>query len=204
MFTGIVETRGIVRAVRSQPQSARIVVEGGHFLDGTRVGDSIAVNGACLTVTRVAGDTFEADLSAETLARTTLRTLRPGDAVNLEAPLALGDRLGGHLVQGHVDGVGRVVRRWQEGEAWWLDLAAPPALTRYIVEKGSIAVDGVSLTIAAREGDRFTVCLVPHTCAVTTLGALQPGAGVNLEVDILAKYVEQLAAPYGRGGNVHE
>ncbi len=204
MFTGIVETRGIVRAVRSQPQSARIVVEGGHFLDGTRVGDSIAVNGACLTVTRVAGDTFEADLSAETLARTTLRTLRPGDAVNLEAPLALGDRLGGHLVQGHVDGVGRVVRRWQEGEAWWLDLAAPPALTRYIVEKGSIAVDGVSLTIAAREGDRFTVCLVPHTCAVTTLGALQPGAGVNLEVDILAKYVEQLAAPYGCGGNVHE
>ncbi len=193
-----------MRAVRSQPQSARIVVEGGHFLDGTRVGDSIAVNGACLTVTRVAGDTFEADLSAETLARTTLRTLRPGDAVNLEAPLALGDRLGGHLVQGHVDGVGRVVRRWQEGEAWWLDLAAPPALTRYIVEKGSIAVDGVSLTIAAREGDRFTVCLVPHTCAVTTLGALQPGAGVNLEVDILAKYVEQLAAPYGCGGNVHE
>ncbi len=204
MFTGIVETRGIVRAVHSQSQSARIVVEGGHFLDGTRVGDSVAVNGACLTVTRVAGDTFEADLTVETLARTTLRTLRPGDAVNLEAPLALGDRLGGHLVQGHVDGVGRVVRRWQEGDAWWLDLAAPPALTRYIVEKGSIAVDGVSLTIAAREGDRFTVCLVPHTCAVTTLGALQPGAGVNLEVDILAKYVEQLAAPYGRGGNVHE
>jgi len=204
VFTGIVETRGIVRAVHSQPQSARIVVEGGHFLDGTRVGDSIAVNGACLTVTRVAGDTFEADLTVETLARTTLRTLRPGDAVNLEAPLALGDRLGGHLVQGHVDGVGRVVRRWQEGEAWWLGLAAPPALTRYIVEKGSIAVDGVSLTIAAREGECFTVCLVPHTCAVTTLGALQPGAGVNLEVDILAKYVEQLAAPYGRGGNVHE
>ncbi len=204
MFTGIVETRGIVRAVHSHPQSARIVVEGGHFLEGTRVGDSIAVNGACLTVTRVAGDTFEADLSVETLARTTLRTLRPGDAVNLEAPLALGDSLGGHLVQGHVDGVGRVVRRWSEGEAWWLDLAAPPALTRYIVEKGSIAVDGVSLTVAARVGDRFTVCLIPHTCAVTTLGALQPGANVNLEVDILAKYVEQLATPYGRGGNVHE
>jgi riboflavin synthase len=204
VFTGIVETTGIVRAVHSLAQSARIVVEGGHFLDHPRVGDSVAVNGACLTIVQVAGDTFEADLSGETLARTTLGTLHPGDAVNLEAPLALGDRLGGHLVQGHVDGVGRVVRRWQEGDAWWLDVAAPPALTRYIVEKGSIAVDGVSLTVAAREGDRFTICLIPHTCAVTTLGALQPGACMNLEVDILAKYVEQLAAPYGSRGSVHE
>lgn len=203
MFTGIVEGTGVVRAVHSQDRSARIIVEADRLLEGTRIGDSIAVGGVCLTVTRVAGTAFEADLSAETLERTTLGRLRPGDVVNLETPLVLGERLGGHLVQGHVDGVGRVVRRWPEGDAWWLAVAAPPAVVRYIVEKGSIALDGVSLTVASADGDRFTVCLIPHTCAVTTLGRLEPGAEVNLEVDILAKYVERLGAPYSHGATGH-
>ncbi len=194
MFTGIVEATGTVRTLVSGKMSARLTVEADDFLAGVRVGDSLAVNGVCLTVTRLAGNAFEADLSIETLERTTLGRLRPGVAVNLEKPLALGDRLGGHLVQGHVDGVGRIEGRRRDGDARWLEIAAPPALMRYVVEKGSIAVDGVSLTVAAVSADRFTACLVPHTCAVTTLGALGPGAPVNLEVDVLAKYVERLVA----------
>jgi riboflavin synthase len=203
VFTGIVEATGVVREVHPAARSARIVVESGRMPEGTRVGQSIAVNGACLTIARIGGSSFEADLSPETLARTTLGRLRPGDAVNLEMPLALGDRLGGHLVSGHVDGVGRVARRWPEGDAWWLDLLAPPALARYIVEKGSITVDGVSLTVAGRREDGFTVCLVPHTSAVTTLGRVEPGAEVNLEVDMLAKYVEQLM-DLSQGGSTDE
>jgi riboflavin synthase len=196
VFTGIVEGTGVVRAVRAHDRAARLAVDAGDHLRGARIGDSIAVNGVCLTVAATAGTVFEADLSAETLARTTLGDLRPGDAVNLERPLAVGDRLGGHLVQGHVDGVGRVIGRRGEGEASYLDIAAPRSLARYIVEKGSIAVDGVSLTVAAVSGDRFTVCLIPHTCAATTLGTLGSGAAVNLEADVLAKYVERLIASY--------
>ncbi len=196
MFTGIVEGTGVVRAVRTQDGSARLVVDAGELLRGTRIGDSIAVNGVCLTVVATTATMFEADLSPETLERTTLGGLQPGSAVNLERPLVVGDRLGGHLVQGHVDGVGRVVVCRKEGEAWSLEIAAPPHVERYVVEKGSIAVDGVSLTVTAASGDRFTICLIPHTCAVTTLGALGPGAVVNLEADVLAKYVERLVASY--------
>lgn len=195
MFTGIVEGTGIIRQVVTRERSARLTVEAGRFLDGARVGDSIAVNGVCLTLARVAGPAFEADLSAETLQRTTLGRLRPGVAVNLERPVALGDRLGGHLVQGHVDGVGTVRSRRRDGDAWWVEITAPPGVMRYVVEKGAIAVDGVSLTVARLAEDRFTVCLVPHTCAVTTLGTLAPGRQVNLEVDVLARYVERLIAP---------
>ncbi len=194
MFTGIVEGTGVVRQIVTRERSARLTVEAGRFLDGARVGDSIAVNGVCLTVARVAGQAFDADLSAETLRRTTLGRLRPGVAVNLERPVALGDRLGGHLVQGHVDGVGTVRARRRDGDAWWVEIAAPPGVMRYVVEKGSIAVDGVSLTVAQVAGDRFTVCLIPHTCAVTTLGTLAPGRQVNLEVDVLARYIERLIA----------
>jgi len=196
MFTGIVETAGIVRAVVPGEGAARLVVEAGAFLDGARVGDSIAVNGVCVTITRAGGPLFEADLGAETLRRTTLGHLRPGVRVNLERPLAVGDRLGGHLVQGHVDGIGRVLERRQEGQGWWVEIAVPAALARYIVEKGSITVDGVSLTVASTGADRFGVSLIPHTCAVTTLGHLQADAYVNLEVDVLAKYVERLVGAY--------
>ncbi len=196
MFTGIVEGTGVVRAVQAGRHSIRLRIEAGCDIAGARVGDSIAVSGACLTMTEIAGGTFDADVTPETIARTTLGGLRPGDVVNLERPVAVGDRLGGHVVQGHVDGVGRVVRRDPEGDAWWLEVDAPPSVARYIVEKGSVAVDGVSLTVAQRVGNRFTVCLIPHTVAVTTLGRLEAGTAVNIEVDILAKYVERLVGSY--------
>jgi riboflavin synthase len=204
MFTGIVEATGVVRDVRTGRESVRLRIEAGCDIRDTRVGDSIAVSGVCLTVTEIAGATFEADLTPETLTRTTLGELRPGDSVNLERPVAVGDRLGGHVVQGHVDAVGRVVRRDPHGDAWWLEVAFPQSMARYIVEKGSVAVDGVSLTVAQCVGTRFTACLIPHTVEVTTLGRVAAGAGVNLEVDILAKYIERLLGAYtqvGLGGS---
>jgi riboflavin synthase len=196
VFTGIVEGTGVVRAARLGSDSVRLRIEATYDIAGIRVGDSIAVNGTCLTVTECTGGVFDADVTAETLARTTLGGLRQGDVVNLERPVAVGDRLGGHVMQGHVDGVGRVVRRDPQGDAGWLEVDAPPTVARYIVEKGSVAVDGVSLTVAQREGNRFTVCLIPHTISATTLGHLEAGSGVNLEADILAKYVERLLGPY--------
>lgn len=196
MFTGIVEGTGFVRSVDPGRESVKLRIDAGWDIGAIKPGDSIAVNGTCLTVTAVEGAAFNADVAVETLLRTTVGGLRPGDVVNLERPVAVGDRLGGHIVQGHVDGVGRVVRLTPEGDGSWLEIEAPPAVARYIVEKGSVAVDGVSLTVARKTGDRFTACLVPHTMAVTTLGRLEPGAAVNLEVDILAKYVEQLLRPY--------
>ncbi len=199
MFTGIVEGTGIVRSAHPGRDSLMLRIDAEYDIGGIGPGDSIAVNGTCLTVTEIQGAAFNADVTVETIARTTVGALRPGDVVDLERPVALGDRLGGHIVQGHVDGVGRVVRLTPQGDASWLEIDAPPAVARYIVEKGSVAVDGVSLTIARRTGDRFTVCLVPHTVTVTTLGRLEAGASVNLEVDILAKYVEQLLRPYVGG-----
>jgi riboflavin synthase len=142
--------------------------------------------------------------NAETLRRTTLGQLRPGVRVNLERPLAIGDRLGGHLVQGHVDGVGRVLERREDGAGWWVEISVPSALARYVVEKGSITVDGVSLTVASAGADRFGVSLIPHTCAVTTLGGVRVDAHVNLEVDVLAKYVERLVGAYAGGASLEE
>lgn len=196
MFTGLVEEGGRVVEVRPGTEGARLVIGADVVLDGLQVGDSVAVNGACLTAVEISRDGFAVDCVAETLRRTALGGLRPGDRVNLERPMRLGDRLDGHLVQGHVDGVGTVRAVRDEGESAVLEIAAPPGLLRYVVEKGSIAVDGVSLTVAARLPDAFAVALIPHTMAVTTLG---PGALdrlVNLEVDVVAKYVESLAAPY--------
>lgn len=204
MFTGIVESTGVVRALTLLDGAAKLVVEGGGFLDGARIGDSIAVSGVCLTITRTGGPLFEADLGAETLRRTTLGQLRAGSRVNLERPLALGDRLGGHIVQGHVDGVGRVVERKPEGQGVWVEITLPRGLGRYVVDKGSIAVDGVSLTVASIAADRFGVSLIPHTCAATTLGGLRGGTLVNLEVDVLAKHIERLAAPHLAAGRPEE
>ena len=199
MFTGIIETIGVLRAAHADGDAVRMSIEVPGGRGGTKVGDSIAVSGVCLTVTRRDGPVFDADVTAETLARTTLGGLRAGGAVNLEWPLAAGDPLGGHIVQGHVDGAGRVAARDAQGASLRLEIEAPPPLVRYIVEKGSITVDGVSLTIAAVSGDRFTVSLIPHTRAVTTLGTLAPDARVNLEVDIMAKYVERLLVAYVPG-----
>jgi riboflavin synthase len=194
MFTGIVEEAGEVAAIQVTGSAARLEVAARVVADGTRVGDSVAVNGVCLTVTECAGGRLAFDAVPETLRRSTLGALRPGDAVNLERSLAAGARLGGHIVQGHVDAVGRIAGLRPEGEATLVTVAAPPAVMRYVVEKGSIAVDGISLTVAACTAGDFTVAIVPHTWQVTSLRHRRVGDGVNLEVDILAKYVERLLA----------
>jgi riboflavin synthase len=193
MFTGIIEEMGEVLSVEHRPDGARLRIRAGRLLDGARIGESIAVSGVCLTMVTVAPGEFEADLAAETLRRTTLGMIRPGDQVNLERPLRLDQRLGGHIVQGHVDGVGTITGIKPEGDGLWMEIAPPADLTRYIAEKGSVAVDGISLTVAGiLEGGGFAVALIPHTLAATTLGGARVGGHVNLEVDILAKYVERL------------
>jgi len=183
VFTGIVEELGRVEAI----EGGRLRIAARTVLDDATQGASIAVNGCCLTVVDQGDGWWEADLSEETLARTNLGALRPGDPVNLERPVRLADRLGGHLVQGHVDGVGEIVQPAPD-----LQVRAPAELLRYIVEKGSVTVDGVSLTVVQPLPDGFTVAVIPHTAEVTTLGTKGPGAPVNLEVDVLAKYVEKL------------
>ncbi len=197
MFTGIVEERGQVVAYDGLEDAARLAVRGPVVCADTAPGESIAVNGCCLTVTDVDGDSFVADVMAETLRATTLGRLRPGSAVNLERAVTPTGRLGGHLVQGHVDGTA-VVRAREPAEHWELvHVELPTALARYVVAKGSIAVDGVSLTVvevsdSAAEPGSFSVSLIPATLAATTLGDLAQGDAVNLEVDVVAKYVERL------------
>jgi riboflavin synthase len=200
MFTGIVEGTGTVAAMRRPPAggaAARLEVEASWPAGELAVGDSVAVDGCCLTVVARTAGGFAADVVAETLRRTTLGRLGAGARVNLERPLALGGRLGGHLVQGHVDGVGRVLERRPAGEGGdEVRVDLPGDLARYVVEKGSIAVDGVSLTVAGVGQGWFAVALVPHTLAATTLGERAPGDPVNLEVDVVAKYVERLVQPW--------
>jgi riboflavin synthase len=199
MFTGIVEELGeLVQRVETGGDSALITVRGPLVASDARHGDSIAVNGVCLTVVDVDGEVFTADVMGETLRRTALGALRPGDPVNLERAATLGSRLGGHLVQGHVDGVAEIVRR-EPAERWeTVTFSLPAGLARYVVEKGSVTVDGVSLTVAGLGAQTFTVGLIPTTLAATTLGRKGVGAPVNLEVDVLAKYVERLLATGGR------
>ena len=194
MFTGIVEERGTVRTFGPGPAGSRLEVACRTVAGDARVGDSIAVNGVCLTVVEAGDGVLAFDLSAETLDRTTLGSLRPGDGVNLERPVTVATRLGGHVVQGHVDGVGTVEFRADDpaGGAV-MRIRVPAGIGRYLVEKGSVAVDGVSLTVAAMDGDQLEVALIPHTVAATTLGAAGTGTRINVEVDVLAKYVERLA-----------
>jgi riboflavin synthase len=202
MFTGIVEGTGTVVALTrsGSGDGARLEVDAPWPPDELAVGDSVAVDGCCLTVVARTPGGFAADVVAETLRRTALGRLATGARVNLERPLALGGRLGGHLVQGHVDGVGRVLERRPVGESTEVRVELPEDLARYVVEKGSIAVDGVSLTVTAAGPDRFTVALVPHTLAATTLGERGPGDPVHLEVDVVAKYVERLVQPWTAQG----
>ncbi|GHG68501.1 riboflavin synthase [Streptomyces griseocarneus] len=192
MFTGIVEELGEVVTVEKLDDASRFRLRGPLVTEGAKHGDSIAVNGVCLTVVDTENGEFTADVMAESLNRSSLGALVPGSRVNLERPMALGGRLGGHLVQGHVDGTGTILER-QPAEHWEIvRIGLPDGLGRYVVEKGSITVDGISLTVVRAEDDWFTVSLIPTTLALTTLGLKQPGDPVNLEVDVLAKYVERL------------
>lgn len=196
MFTGLVEERGSVVASRDTAAGARLSLAAPAIAGELALGDSVAVNGVCLTVVEASDEGFAADCVAETLRRTTLGDLGAGDAVNLERALLAGARLGGHIVQGHVDGTGTVSAHRDEGDSTVLSISAPPQIMRYVVEKGSVAVDGVSLTVARRSEGSFDIALIPHTMAHTTLGRGLTGQRVNLEVDLVAKYVESLVNPY--------
>jgi riboflavin synthase len=192
MFTGLIETVGRVKRVVPGAGATRLAIESDLPVVSMEDGESVAVDGVCLTVSRRTGKGFEADAVAETLRRTTLGRLRVGDPVHLERSLTLDDRLGGHLVQGHVDAVSRVVSLSRRGDDVRLSVALPASLRRFVAEKGSIAVSGVSLTVAGTRSRAFTVALIPATLARTKLGDLRPGDGVNLEVDVIARYLERL------------
>jgi riboflavin synthase len=192
MFTGLVEETGTVVEIAVQEHSGRLTAIAPTVHQDAKQGDSIAINGCCLTVIAQEGDQLTFDVVPETLRRTNLGTLQPGDTINLERPLAVGARLGGHFVQGHIDGVGTVLAVTPEENAVVMEIGVPEALRRYIVEKGSIAVDGVSLTVADARPASFTVWTIPHTRAITTLGERQVGDHVNLECDLLGKYIERL------------
>ena len=189
MFTGIVEEVGTVRSIRPGAASFVVDVAASTVTDDAAVGDSILTDGVCLTITALRRDGFTADAMPETVRRTTLSERRPGDRLNLERAMTLSSRLGGHLVSGHIDGVGTVTSVTPEDNALVVELEAPEAVTRVTVDQGSVAVDGVSLTVVSIAGDRLRVSLIPHTAAITTLGRLRAGSRVNLEADLIAKYV---------------
>jgi riboflavin synthase len=194
MFTGIIEELGSVQSIEERGENARIVIGARVVTEGTGHGDSVAVNGVCLTALDIQADSFAADVSRETLLRSTLGSLKPGTPVNLERAVTPATRLGGHIVQGHVDARGKFVSVEDLGDSWTLRIGFPPEIARYLVFKGSVAVEGISLTIANLGEDYFEVAIIPKTWEVTNLSHLKPGAGVNLEVDVIGKYVERLLA----------
>jgi len=199
MFTGIIEGLGTIGAIRPAGQGKRLTIEADYALDQTKIGDSIAVNGACLTVVKINGSKFEVDLSPETLAASTFDKAKRGDRLNLERAMRLSDRIDGHLVLGHVDGIGVIKQREKLGNAIVVAIAVPEAFARYMIHKGSVAVDGISLTINACEPKSVTVSIIPHTARLTTIGMKQKGAPVNIETDMIAKYVER----FTRGESIH-
>ena len=197
MFTGLVEELGHVRALHGRGEGVRLVVEADATLEGSGIGASLAVNGVCLTVVERGERAIAFDLAPETMRVTTLGTLCPGDPVNIERPLRLGDRVGGHLVTGHIDAVGTIQAVFDVAEGRELTIAVPSSLEAYVVPKGSVAVDGVSLTVASLVPGGFQVAIIPHTVRVTTLGGKGAGTTVNLEMDLIGKYIHRLAAAYG-------
>ncbi|HEX6719349.1 MAG TPA: riboflavin synthase [Pyrinomonadaceae bacterium] len=199
MFTGIIEELGSVQSIEERGENARIVIAARVVTEGTNHGDSIAVNGVCLTALDIKPDSFAADVSRETLLRSTLGRLRPGTSVNLERAVTPATRLGGHIVQGHVDARGQLVGVEGHGESWTVRIAYPKEIARYLVFKGSVAVEGISLTIAALTDDYFEIAIIPKTWEVTNLSHLKPGDDVNIEVDVLGKYIERLLS-HGSSG----
>ena len=194
MFTGIIEELGSVRSIEERGENARIVIAAHTVTEGTNHGDSIAVNGVCLTALDIKPDSFASDVSRETLSRSTLGRLKPGAPVNLERAVTPATRLGGHIVQGHVDGRGQFAGVEDHGESWTLRIKYPADLARYLVFKGSVAVEGISLTIAGLTDEYFEIAIIPKTWEVTNLSHLKPGDDVNIEVDVMGKYVEKLLA----------
>jgi riboflavin synthase len=205
MFTGIIEGLGTISGIRPSGQGKRLTIDADYALDQTKIGDSIAVNGACLTVVKVNLRRFEADLSPETLEVSTFERLKPGDRVNLERAMRLSDRIDGHLVLGHVDGIGVIKQREKVGNAVMVTIGVPETLSRYMIHKGSIAIDGISLTINACEPEQITVSIIPHTAEKTTIGIKQNGDAVNIETDMIGKYVERFTqagtVPGGKKAN---
>ncbi len=195
MFTGIIEETGSVRSVQRGTVSSFIEIKADKIISGTNIGDSIAVNGVCLTVTEISGDAFRADVMNETLRRSSLGSLGQGSPVNLERAMAADGRFGGHIVSGHIDGTGTITDVKKDGIAVWYTIGADAGILRYIVEKGSVAIDGISLTVAAVSGSDFKVSVIPHTAAQTVLGLKKNGDIVNIENDIIGKYVEKLMRP---------
>jgi riboflavin synthase len=195
MFTGIIEGMGVIDAIRSAGEGRQLTISADFDLDGTRIGDSISVNGACLTAVRLKGRRFDVDVSPETVARTTIGSATVGDRVNLERALRLGDRLDGHLVSGHVDGQGILTSRESAANALVLTFQAGPDLMRYMIQKGSVAIDGVSLTINQLRSDHFQVSIIPHTAMLTTIGRKRVGQACNIETDLIGKYVERFVKP---------
>ncbi len=192
MFTGIVETTGSVQALDGDRDGLKLTVEAPAMSAGFQPGDSVAVNGVCLTVVDTGDRVFYLEIVPETVSRTTFGNLRVGDRVNLERPLRLSDRIDGHLVQGHVDGVGRIAAREERGNSLWYEVEIPEDLTPFVIEKGSIALDGISLTIAGLTGSLAAVSIIPHTASITTFGGRQIGDEVNIEVDMIGRYVASL------------
>ena len=195
MFTGIIEEKGTIITVKKGAHSAVLKISAKEVLGDARIGDSIAVNGVCLTVTHITDSSFEADVMHETLNRTSLSALSGGSKVNLERAMAAGGRFGGHIVSGHIDGTGTIKSITRDDNAIWYKISAKKEILRYIVEKGSIAIDGISLTVAKVSDTDFSVSVIPHTSSVTTLGDRKVGDIVNLENDIIGKYVEKLMKP---------
>lgn len=200
MFTGIIEEMGSVKALRREAGSARLTISASTVLGSTALGDSICVNGVCLTVVDMGRSEFSADVANETLKVTDLGELKDGQKVNLERALQLSARIGGHLVTGHVDAVGRIKEKRQEGNSWRVFIEAPETALRYIIKKGSVAVDGISLTVADVDRTGFSIAMIPHTAKLTTLGFKSAGDSVNLETDIIGKYVERLLSGRVEGG----
>lgn len=201
MFTGLIQQTGIIESLTRNSGTMRIRVSAPGLASKLKEGDSVAVSGVCLTALKPAADSFEADLAQETIARTSLSHLAPGRIVNLELPTPAGTPLGGHIVQGHVDGTGRLVSfrpTSNDSEDRWLEIDIPESLTRYVVEKGSITIEGISLTVAQISGTRVTIAIIPHTYAATNLHTLSSGEPVNIEVDVLARYAEKQRYKEGR------